>query len=1277
MTQENFSYPPIAVIGVSALFPGSSDLVGFWRDIKNGRDLITDVPPERWLISDYYEPNYDLLHPPLGKTYCKRGAFLGEVLFDCMAFGILPKQLEDTDTAQLLALLLAARLIDDALKGKFEHVDRSRVSCILGVAGATELLSSLVGGLQWPLWRTVLTDLGFTQEQMESFVEKAASYFKKGSEATFPGLLNNVITGRVANKFDLGGTNCTVDAACASSLAALSMAIHELYAHEADMVITGGVDAAMDIGMYMCFTKTPALSLTGDCRPFSEDADGTILGEGLGMVALRLLEDAERDGDEIYGVIRGVGSSSDGSGTAIYAPKKEGQVLALKRAYERAGIRPETVGLIEAHGTGTKAGDTPEVLALKEVFEQGGSARKQYCALGSIKSQIGHTKGAAGAASLIKALMGLHHKVFPPTIKIKRPIKALNIENSPFYLNTRSRPWVQEPGVPRRAGVSAFGFGGTNFHVVLEEYAGPGVKKRRVLTPKAELFLFAGDTVQGLTGSAKKTLEAIKDEESFCFYARQSAMGFEASKPHRLALMAKDQEDLKALFDSALGMIAKDPDKPLSSPKGWHYGTGDPLEGLAFLFPGQGSQYLEMGAELAMAFEDARAVWDRAAKMAFDGLRLDEVVFPIPVFDEEARKAQEERLTATEWAQPAIGLVSLSQLELLKKLGIRPEAYAGHSFGELTALYAAGSLDEEAFLKAARKRGELMRDAARGEGAMAAVNGTPDQIEALLKEWGTDVIVANRNSPKQSVISGRVAAIEEAERRLQEAGFTPKRLPVATAFHSEVVAQAAEPFGEFLAGLNIKAPEGLVYANATAQTYPGESQGVRSLLATQIARPVRFLDQIEAMYESGIRVFLEVGPGRVLTGLVDDILASRPHTAIALDIKHQDGDASLFQALGQMAALGYTLDFKAFFDEFQMPEDPATRKPMRLPVPISGVNVGNRYPTQEMIKAHREGIQANGNELKEPPKVSIGQGGHKLKEIPLENDQKHTGNTNDPTKENAVSAWSEEEEQEKAQETAIAPWQDEGGEIEPYEGEEVDGWVGAIHSIQQQTAEAHMMFLHFADRSLECLEALITGGQVQPRPRAQMPAPKPAGRRPSSAVSRQPKPLSRQEWAEKSIAPSIPQGYAPLKSEPQVPQSPKPTPQGNVPEPLRPSAGAIVQMQENGGKQDLSDKLALLKSFSLEQIQQKMLDVVADKTGYPIEMLELDMDLETDLGIDSIKRVEILSGLQDEVGELPKVDPAEVISLRTLRDVVNFIDRVRKGEVQILDEEEFKKKLLA
>ena len=317
--------PPIAVVGVSALFPGSVDANGFWRDILAGKDLISDVPPSHWLIDDYYDPN----PAAPDKTYAKRGAFLTEVDFDPVAFGVPPSAVPATDTSQLLALIVAQKVLEDACRGDFQKLDRSRTSVILGVTSAQELLASMVSRLQRPVWVKALRESGVPEEEVGPICDRIAANYVPWQESSFPGLLGNVVAGRIANRFDLGGTNCVTDAACASTFSAVSMAVNELYLGQSDLVITGGVDTLNDIFMYMCFSKTPALSQKGDCRPFSDAADGTMLGEGLGMLALRRLEDAERDGNPIYAVLRSVGAASDGRAKSVYAPLPAGQARAI------------------------------------------------------------------------------------------------------------------------------------------------------------------------------------------------------------------------------------------------------------------------------------------------------------------------------------------------------------------------------------------------------------------------------------------------------------------------------------------------------------------------------------------------------------------------------------------------------------------------------------------------------------------------------------------------------------------------------------------------------------------------------------------------------------------------------------------------------------------------------------------------------------------------------------------------------------------------------------
>ena len=456
---------------MGCMFPRAIDKAGYWANIRGGVDAITDVPPTHWRPEDYYNSD----PKSADHTYARRGGFLTPVDFPPLDFGIAPNNLTATDTTQLLGLMVARAALDDAGygEGSQKPLDRDRVSVILGVTGTLELVIPLGARLGHPIWRRALEASGVPAETADEVVKRIADSYVDWQENSFPGLLGNVAAGRIANRLDLGGTNCVVDAACASSVAALNLAILELASGRCDLALSGGLDTFNDIFMYMCFSKTPALSPQGDARPFDASCDGTILGEGLGVLALKRLDDARRDGDLIYALVKGVGTSSDGKGNAVYAPSAPGQVKALEDAYKVSGVSPATVELVEAHGTGTKVGDTTELAALNQVYRGANPDGATWCALGSVKSQVGHTKAAAGVAGIIKASLALHHKVLPPTIKVDQPLDGAKPgSGSPFYVNTEARPWLARAGHPRRAAVSAFGFGGSNFHCVLEE-AGP------------------------------------------------------------------------------------------------------------------------------------------------------------------------------------------------------------------------------------------------------------------------------------------------------------------------------------------------------------------------------------------------------------------------------------------------------------------------------------------------------------------------------------------------------------------------------------------------------------------------------------------------------------------------------------------------------------------------------------------------------------------------------------------------------------------------------------
>ncbi|HEX4705648.1 MAG TPA: beta-ketoacyl synthase N-terminal-like domain-containing protein, partial [Pseudonocardiaceae bacterium] len=824
----------IAVVGIAALMPGARDAAEFWRNIVTGRDLVTDVPASHWPVDDFYDPDPEAQD----KTYCRRGAFLPEIDFDPLAHGLPPATLPALDPGQLLGLVVADELLADLEGNLAGSLDRERVSVILG-SSTLSRVGTMDARIQRPVWLKALREEGIDESTAAAVCDRIAARYVPWQEATFPGLLSNVVAGRIANRLDLHGTNCTVDAACASSLAAVAAGVNELSLGQADLVITGGVDATNNPLMFVCFSKTPALSPTGDVRPFAEDADGTILGEGVAMLALKRLDDAERDGDRIYAVIRGIGSSSDGRGGAIYAPMPDGQVRALRRAYDAAGYGPDTVELVEAHGTATQAGDAAEFASLREVFGASGRSDTQWCALGTVKSQIGHTKAAAGAAGLVKAILALHHKVLPPTIKVRQPNSRLGFERSPFYLNTTARPWTRPGDHARRASVSSFGFGGSNFHVAIEEY-------QTTAAPRPALAL------------------------------------------------------------------------------------GSRREAVAFLFPGQGAQYVGMGGDVAMAFPPAQDVWDRAADI---DLGLHDVVFPPHDFSNGS--AALDRLTETSWAQPALAAHSLSLLAMLAAVGIEPTCVAGHSLGELVALHAAGAMDAATLLRLARYRGELM---AGTGGAMLAVAADAATVTSMSLDG---VWLANVNAPRQTVVSGTVDAIATLEGKLSSNGIAARRLAVSAAFHSPLMASATEPFRRFLDGLTLAAPGIDVYGNADARVYDRDPDVVRARLAEHPTAPVRFSDQIDTMYADGVRVFVEVGAGAALTGLVGQILGERDHLAVSLDRRGRDGVTAWNEAMTRLADRGVPMDLSGLSRRsISVPPRPAARMSM----PVNGTGYRTAEP---------------------------------------------------------------------------------------------------------------------------------------------------------------------------------------------------------------------------------------------------------------------------------------------------------------------------------------------
>ncbi|MFD1152349.1 beta-ketoacyl synthase N-terminal-like domain-containing protein, partial [Saccharothrix hoggarensis] len=905
---------PIAVVGLGALYPRSGDLREFWGNVVDAQDLIEDVPETHWKIEDYYDP--DPSAPD--KTYAKRGGFIPTVQFDPLEFGLPPTSLEVTDVLQLLSLVVAKQTLADVNGG----YDPSRTGVVLGITGANSLTQPLATRLQTPVLKEVVRSVGLSETDAEEIAAKFVKAFAPWEENSFPGMLGNVVAGRIANRFDFGGTNCTVDAACASSLAALHMAAAELVSGRADVMITGGCDAENTILMYLCFSKTPALSKSGVIRPFDEASDGTLIGEGIGMLALKRLADAERDGDRIYSVLRGIGSSSDGRYKSIYAPRREGQVVALHRAYVDAGVGPESVGLVECHGTGTSLGDLTELTALRDVYA-GASDEKQFAAVGSVKSQIGHTKAAAGAAALIKVSMALHEKVLPPTINVTKPREAVDFPNSPFYVNTRSVPWLVEPRRPtRRAAVSSFGFGGTNFHCVLEEYPAEDV---RVTHRTNRVHVWHAPDVASLLDVVEASPGGVADEVP--------------AGHARLAVVSRDDDELAVLRADAVRRLRENGDvEAFELPGGAYYRRSAAVTGrVAALFAGQGSQYVGMGASAAMALPPLRESLDAASLLSDPAEPLSRVVYPPPAFDKETSRAQEEALRRTDYAQPAIGALSAGQFRYLSALGFRAEGMLGHSFGELTALWAAGSLTEEEFHRLAAARGKAMALAPESgdRGSMAAVRSDVDALAELLPQH-PDVLVCNLNGPHQTVVGGGTAAVEAFVAAARASGLDAQVLPVAAAFHTPYVAHAVDAFREAVSAVEVREPVAEVYANTSGAAYGADVAHNRDVLVDQLGKPVAFAERVRQMYDAGYRVFVEFGPKTVLAGLVRRILGDDPDVVVlSADAgPAKDSDRSIKRLAARLTVLGLPLTTP---DRFTAPvAEAAQTKGMR--VALTGVN---------------------------------------------------------------------------------------------------------------------------------------------------------------------------------------------------------------------------------------------------------------------------------------------------------------------------------------------------
>ena len=1219
----------IAIVGMACLFPGAPDLTTCWYNITSKFDAITDPPPEAWDADTFYSLSADTND----RVYCKRGGYLGPIaMFNPLRHGVMPAALEGSEPDQWLALEVARAAFQDAGYGA-EIPERYRTATIIG-KGTYLNRGNLTAAQHGQVVDQTLTILHtlhpeYSEDEIQRIRRELKRCLPPFNADTAPGLIPNVMVGRIANRLDLMGPSYTIDAACASSLIAVDIARRELLTRRCDLALVGGVHVVTPVPVLMLFCQLGALSRREQIRPFDQAADGTLLSEGIGMIILKRRADAERDGNRIYALVKGVGVASDGRALSVLAPRVEGEELALRLAYEQAGIPPETVGLIEAHGTATLIGDATELQALTRVLGARAGELPRV-ALGSIKSMIGHTMPASGMAGLIKTALALYHKTLPPTLHVDQPSQRLELDKTPFYINTETRPWIHGTRtVPRRAGVNAFGFGGINAHVVLEEFPLPEEHHTESCyrTWESELCVVQGESRAELVHSARRLMEFVQAAPDICLKDLAYTLNLHHTTLHskaglRIAIVASTLPELQRKLDKALQRLA-DPDCHKIKDRSGIFFWEQPLARtgkLAFLFPGEGAQYVNMLADLCLHFPQVRShfdAMDRVFEHHARGYRPSDCIFPPPAFSDQARAEQACRIWQMDVAIEALVTANHALYTLLDELGIQPDVMLGHSTGEFSAMRASGMLQVEGYerhlLELNHRYTEVAAQGGIPEATLLAIGAGREQVELLLAASTTTLFIALDNCPHQTIVAGSHAAIDQAQKLATARGFLCERLAFNRAYHTPLYAPYAEVVRQIMTEWIVAPPAVPLYSCTTARLLPTDLAEARRIAHEHWLAPVEFRRTIEQMYDDGVRLFVEVGPRGNLSAFVEDILRGRPAVVVPADIEHRSGLTQLNYLLGMLAAHGVPmrldplyvrraprqLDLAYAADPLHQGKPTGTRVKLATGWPPMVISQATADLLRERVDART--LTRAADQLWEhaagtapaptPTSPDLAGGNHHhsiaydppptltAPVVPSGDDTGQPGPTLAATCDTAIPS------------SMVAP----STAAEPPPSAEAASIVSAYLQTMEQ----------FLSLQEDVMTAFLRGNPV-----------------PGAMSSLHPPPISA----------TSPSAATTNRTEPSSAIMPRDAAAGTE---------TLVKPGNNG--------------LDHSTLGNTMLRIVSDKTGYPPAMLDLNLDLEADLGIDSIKRVEILGEFQQETGIRIGNDMDQLSAHRKLHEILDFL----------------------